>query len=78
MPENRTKLLSKMQYHTNKYLNPPKVNVYDSSKDNFIELKSFSKVFEEFNINKDEFESALKLYDDLNFQLRLSSPTNSC
>ena len=67
-----------MQDYTNKYLNLPKVNFYDSSHNNFVELKSFSKVLEELDINEVEYESALRIFDNENFQLRLSRPTNSC
>ena len=57
--------------------NPPEVDFYDSSKDNFLELKSMSEVFEELGMHDDEYQSALKISNGQNFQLHLSRPSNS-
>ena len=49
--------------------NPPEVDFYDSSKDNFLELKSMSEVFEMLGMHDDEYQSALKISNgqDFNF-----------
>ena len=49
-------ILSKVKDYINNYLNPAKVNFFDSSKDT---LKSVSKVLEETNITEEEYKSAL-------------------
>ena len=41
-------------------------------------LKSISEVLEELGINEVEYESTLKILDDLGFQLHLKRPTDSC
>ena len=77
----------RLQDYTNKYLIPPQVFFYDSSQNNFVKLKSFSKVLEELDIKEVKHESALKIFDDSKLLSRptnqptnklLSRPTNSC
>ena len=74
----RKEILSKVKDYINTNLNPAKLNVYDSSKDTFVNLKSISEVLEELGINQVEYESALKISDDQGFQLHLKRPTDSC
>ena len=42
--ENRTQVLSKVKDYINLYLNPAKVNFFDHSQDNFVEIKSTCEV----------------------------------
>ena len=52
--------------------------IFDKSKDNFVDLKSISKVLEELNLNQEEYEEFLKIPDDQNCQLHLKHATDSC
>ena len=58
--------------------NPLKVNFYDSTRDNFLEVKSVSEVSEELSITEQEYENALKISDDNSYQLHFRWPTDSC
>ena len=76
--ENRKQLLSKVKDYINSYLNPARVNFFDCSQDNFVEVKSISEVLNELGIDEFEYERALGISHDNGFQLHLKCPTNSC
>ena len=65
-------ILSKVKNYINNHLNPAKVNFYDSSRDNFVNLKFVSEVLEELDITEEEYINALQISDDQEFQLHLS------
>ena len=45
----------------NNFLNPSKVNFYDATRDDFIEVKSAPEVLEELSITEQGYENALKI-----------------
>ena len=55
----RNKILDKVRNYINNFLNPSKVNFYDPTRDDFIEVKSVSEVLEELSITEQEYENAL-------------------
>ena len=75
--ENRKQLLSKVKDYINSYLNPARVNFFDRSQDNFVEVKSILEVLNELGIDEFEYERALGISDGNGFQLHLKRPTNS-
>ena len=76
----RNEILDKVRNYINSFLNPSKVNFYDRTRDDFIEVKSGSEVLEELSITEQEYENALsdELSDDISYQLHLRRPTDSC
>ena len=74
----RNKILGKVRDYINNFRNPSKINFYDPTRDDFIEVKSVSEVLEELSITEQEYENALKISDDNSYQLHLRRPTNSC
>lgn len=76
--DKRNDILAKVKEYINSNLNPAKVNFYDSSRDDFVTVKSISEVLQELNIDESEYETALKISDDNDFQIFLKRPTNSC
>ena len=67
----RNEILDKVRDYINNFLNPSKVNFYDTTRDDFIEVKSVSEVLEELSITEQEYENALKISDDNSYQLHL-------
>ena len=65
-------ILSKVKNYINNHLNPAKVNFYDSSRDNFVNLKFVSEVLEELDITEEEYINALQISDDQEFEIHLS------
>ena len=76
--QKRKEILSKVKEYINTNLNPAKVNFFDHSRDDFVEVKSISEVLNELDIDELEYETALGISDDNDFQLHLRRPTNSC
>lgn len=62
--ENRKQLLSKVKDYINSYLNLAKVNFFDRSQDNSVEVKSISEVLNELGIDESEYERALGIRDN--------------
>ena len=75
--ENQEQLLSKVKNYVKSYLNPAKINFFDC-KNNFVEVKSISKVWNELGIDEFEYKKSLGISDDNIFCLHLKRPTNSC
>ena len=73
-----SRILDQVKEYTKNFLNPSKINFNDPSCYDFIEVKSVSKVLEEVNITKQEYENALKISDDNYYQLHFRQPTDSC
>ena len=74
----RKEILLKVKDYINNFLNPSKTNFFDPSRDDFTEITSTSEVLKELNIIEEEYENALKFFDDNGFQLHIRRPTNSC
>ena len=67
----RNEIIDKVKNYINSFLNPSKINFYDPSRNDFIEVKSVSNVFEELNITERKYENTLKLSDNNSYQLHL-------
>lgn len=74
----RKELLDRVKEYINTNLNPTKVNFFDRSKESFVEVLSISAVLTKLGISDAEYEAALQISDDDDFQLHLKRPTNSC
>ena len=74
----RNEILGKVRDYINNFLNPSKINFYDPTRDDFIEVKSVSEVLKELSITEQEYENALKMSGDNSHQLHLRQPTDSC
>ena len=74
----RNEIFDKVRDYINNFINPSKVNFYDPTCDDFIEVKSVSEVLEELNITEQEYENVLKISDDNSYQLHLRRSTDSC
>ena len=74
----RNEILQKVKDYINDFLNSPKVNFFDPSRNDFTEIKSIPEVLIERDINVEEYEDALRISDDKEFQLHLRRPTDSC
>ena len=57
-------LIYLMKYFTNNYFNLSKLKLSD-----LIKLKSISKILAEIDIKEEEYENAIRISDDNNFQL---------
>ena len=76
--QKRKEIVSKVKEYINLNLNPAKVNFFDRSRDDFVDVKSISEILCELDIDELEYEAALAVSDDNDFQLYLKRPTNSC
>ena len=57
----RSEILDKVKDYVNSFWNLSKINFYDPCRNDFIEVNSVFKVFEELNITKQKYENVLKL-----------------
>ena len=62
----RKEILLKIKDYINDFLNPSKTNFFDPSRDTGL------------NISEEEYENALKISDDNDFQLHFREAINSC
>ena len=60
----RNEIVDKARGYINNFLNLSKINFYDGTRDDFIEVKSVFEVLEELSITEQEYENALKISDD--------------
>ena len=74
----RNEILQKVKDYINDFLNSPKVNFFDPSRNDFTEVKSIPEVLIERDVNVEEYENALRISYDKGFQLHLRRPTDSC
>ena len=75
---NRKLLLKKVKQYTDSKLNPSKKNFYNTSKDDYEEIKSIDEILEFLEISKFDYEQALSISDDQDFQIHYRRPPNSC
>ena len=64
-------LIYLIRHLTNNYFNLSKLKLSDHSLDDLKKLKSISKILAEIDIQESEYEKALRISDDNNFQLHL-------
>ena len=75
---NRKLLLKKVKQYTDSKLNPSKKNFYNTSRDDYEEIKSIDEILEFLEISKFDYEQALSISDDQDFQIHYRRPPNSC
>ena len=71
-------ILDKVQFYININLNPKKNNFLDPSKSNFKSLDSISDILNLLNITLQDYESALSISADDDYQIHLKRKPNSC
>ena len=74
----RDSILKKVKAFIDEELNPAKRNFYDKTRDDYFEPKTIGHILTDLNIEKVDYEYALLISDDQNFQVHLKRPPNSC
>ena len=74
----RNGILDKVRDYISNFLNQSKINFYDPTCDDFIEVKSVSEGLEELCITEQEYENKFKICDENSYLLHLQQPTDSC
>ena len=76
--EKRQVLLKKVKDYIDTELDPSKKNFYDKSMDNFEELMTIDEILEFLDISKDDYENALSISPDRDFQIHHKRRPDSC
>ena len=76
--KNRNALLSKVKRYKDTEPNPSKNIFHDSSRNDYVKVKSIDEILGLLEISKVEYEAALSISEDKDFQLHLKRPPNSC
>ena len=76
--QQRNNILKKMKNYIDNELNPLKENFFDSTKEDYEELKSINEILASLEISKHDYEEALSISDDNDFQIHYKRPPNSC
>ena len=71
-------LLKEVKNYIDNELNPSKKNFLDSTEKDYEELKSIDKILASLKISKHNYEEALSISDDNDFQIHYKRPPNSC
>ena len=74
----RDNIRTKVKDYIDLNLDPKKVNIFDSSKDNFVDTKSISEILDELQFTVDDYYDALSISSDNDFQIHIRRPPNSC
>ena len=74
----RNVLLIQVKSYIDNNLYPAKVNVIDSTKDNFTQPLSVKEILDELEISKDDYYRALSISKDEKLELHLKREPNSC
>ena len=77
----RNTILRKVKNYIDNYLNPSKKNFLDKTKDDFVDLKSIEEILSLLEISSKDYEEALSISDDSDFQThykRAPSFVNNC
>ena len=76
--QQRNNILKKVKNYIDNELNPSKKNFLDSTKEDYEELKSIDEILASLEISKHDYEEALSISDDNDFQIHYKRPPNSC
>ena len=76
--QQRNNILKKGKNYIDNELNPSKKNFVDSTKEVYEELKSIDEILASLEISKHDYEEALSISDDNDFQIHYKRPPNSC
>ena len=74
----RDSVLKKVKVFIDEELKPAKRNFYDKTRDDYFEPKTIGHILTDLNIEKVDYEYALSILDDQDFQVHLKRPPNSC
>ena len=75
--QQRNNILKKVKNYIAE-LNPSKKNFLNSTKEDYEELKSIDEILASLEISKHDYEEALSIFDDNDFQIHYKRPPNSC
>ena len=76
--QQRNNILKEVKNYIDNELNPSKKNFLDSTKEDYEELKSIDEILASLEISKHDYEEALSISDDNDFQIHYKRPPNSC
>ena len=76
--KNRSDLLSKGKRYIGTELNPSIKNFYDSTRSDYEVVKNIVEILSLLEISKEDYETALSISEDSDYQLYLKIPPNSC
>ena len=76
--KNRSDLLSKVKRYIDTELNPSKKNFYDSTRSDYEVVKTIEEILSLLEILKEDYQAALSISEDSDYQLYLKIPPNSC
>ena len=74
----RNTILNKLKNYIDNRLNPSKKNFLDKTKIDYLELKSIEEILSLLEISSKDYEEALSISDDNNFQIHYKKAPNSC
>ena len=75
--KNRSDLLSKVKRYIDTELNPSKKNIYDSTRSGNEVVKTIEEILPLLEISKEDYEEALSISEDSDYQLYLKRPPNT-
>ena len=75
---NRSDFLSKVKSYIDTRLNPSKTNLYDSFRSDYENVKSTDEILASLEISRAEYEVALSISEDKDFQAYLKESPNAC
>ena len=76
--KNRSDLLSKVKRCIDTELKPSEKNFYDSTRSDYEVVKTIEEILSLLEISKEDYEVALSISEDDDYQLYLKRPPNSC
>ena len=74
----RNTILKKVENYIDNELNPSKKNFLDKTKDDYEELKSIEGILSLLEISSKDYEEALLISDDSDFDKFIDKADNSC
>ena len=76
--KNRSDLLSKVKRYIDTELKPSKKDLYDSTRSDYEVVKTIEEILSLLDISKEDYEAALSISEDSDYQFYLKRPPNSC
>ena len=74
----RNTILKKVKNYIDNEFNPWKKNFLYKAKDDYVELKSIEQILSFLEISSKDYEEALSISDDSDFQIHYKRAPNSC
>ena len=74
----RNEILKVVSEYINEELNPGKHNIYDPTRENYIELKSIKEILSLLDISENRYYKALEISEDNDFQIDFRQSPKSC